>query len=410
MAGQAHDLVHQEAECAPAGAVGAVRQARRLGAVVPAVGHARHPLNLALWQRQRLAQVADGSAHAVGGEGGHQRGVVVAVAALDLEDQALADVAREVEVDVGDAGLIARQEPADEQLRRHRVDVGEADQVADDRADAGAAAAAGGQQAAGGALAAHLEGDVAGQLEDVAVQEEEAGQAVVVDQGQLLVQAAAGLVQVMAAGVAELELVAADAVEGLGGRLAGVGDEVGVAVAEVAGEVEAAAVGHLEGAADGVVGEAGGHLGGGAQDGLAVAAAVALAGVEGGVEADRDQGVLQEGAAGVVGVDVAGGDGAQAQLGGQLGQPAVAAGVAAPVGALQLDRESVAAEDAAQPAGGGVGLAGAVGGDLACNQAVAGAAGQAVQAVGVDGQLVEGDGGGAAVVGVARVSRRQRLR
>ena len=152
--------------------------------------------------------------------------------------------------------------------------------------------------------------------------------------------------------------------------------------------------------ADGVVREAGGHLGGGAQHGLAVAAAVTLAGVERGVEADRDQGVLQEGAAGVVGVDIAGGDGAQAQLGGQLGQQAVTAGVAAPVGALQLDRESVAAEDAAQPAGGGIGLAGAVGGDLARDQAVAGAAGQAVQAVGVDGQLVEGDGGGAAVVGV----------
>ena len=85
----------------------ASRQRGRIGAAVPAVGHPRHPLDLALRQRQRLAQVADGAAHAVGGEGGDQGGVVVAVAALDLEDQALADVAGEVEVDVGHARQLA---------------------------------------------------------------------------------------------------------------------------------------------------------------------------------------------------------------------------------------------------------------------------------------------------------------
>ena len=122
-----------------------------------------------------------------------------------------------------------------------------------------------------------------------------------------------------------------------------------------------------------------------------VAAAVALAGVQRRVQADGDEGVLEEGAAPVVGVRVAGGDGAQAQLVGQLGQQPVAPGVAAPVGTLQLDAEPLAAEDAAQAAGVVGGFADAAGGHLARDQAVAGAAGQAVQAVGVEGQLVDRD-------------------
>ncbi len=72
-------------EGAPAGRVqpllGLGRQ--RLGrldgaaAVVPAVGQLGHPLDLARRQRQRLAQVADRAPRPVGGEGGHQRGVLV---------------------------------------------------------------------------------------------------------------------------------------------------------------------------------------------------------------------------------------------------------------------------------------------------------------------------------------------
>ena len=101
-----------------------------------------------------------------------------------------------------------------------------------------------------------------------------------------------------------------------------------------------------------------------------------------------------------MGVDVAGGDRAQAQLGSQLEEQAVAPGVAAPVGALQLDREPLAAEDAAQAAGVRRGLGDAALGHRAGDEAVAGAAGQAVQPVCVGGQLVDGDRGREAVVGV----------
>ena len=50
---------------------------------------------------ERLADVADRAARAVGREAGDERGVLAAVALGDGDDQLLADVAREVEVDVG---------------------------------------------------------------------------------------------------------------------------------------------------------------------------------------------------------------------------------------------------------------------------------------------------------------------
>ena len=69
---------------------------------VPAVGDPRQPLELGLREPERLADVADRAAGAVGGEARHERRVLAAVALGDGDDQLLADVAREVEVDVGD--------------------------------------------------------------------------------------------------------------------------------------------------------------------------------------------------------------------------------------------------------------------------------------------------------------------
>ena len=72
--------------------------------------------------------------------------------------------------------------------------------------------------------------------------------------------------------------------------------------------------------------------------------ALALAAVERGAGRDRDEDVLQAGAARVVRVRVAGGDGPDAERFGEVAQCRVAACVAALVGALQLDVEAVAAE------------------------------------------------------------------
>ena len=60
---------------------------------------------------------------------------------MDPRDQPLADVAREVEVDVGRLGDLVVEEAAEEEPGLDRVDVGEAGQVADDRGDARAAPA-----------------------------------------------------------------------------------------------------------------------------------------------------------------------------------------------------------------------------------------------------------------------------
>ena len=128
----------------------------------------------------------------VGGERGHQRGVLGAVSLDHVQHQPLAHVAGEVEVDVGHAGQILGQEPAQEQARLHRVDVGEPDQVAHDRADAGAAATAGRKQPAAGASAAHAHRHRARHLEDVAVQQKEPGQPVMGDQAAAPVPAACG--------------------------------------------------------------------------------------------------------------------------------------------------------------------------------------------------------------------------
>ena len=161
--------------------------ATRLG--VPAVGDAREPLELAERQAERLADVADRAAAAVGGEARDERGVLAAVALGDGDDQLLADVAREVEVDVGHGGHLVVEEAAERELRLDRVDVREAGQVADDRADARPAAAARRQRVARRAGAAHLEGALARELEHLPVEEEEAGEPEARDQRELLVEA-----------------------------------------------------------------------------------------------------------------------------------------------------------------------------------------------------------------------------
>ena len=92
------------------------------------------------------------------------------------------------------------------------------------------------QQRAGVARPAHLDRDLARELEQVAMQEKEAGEAEAVDDAQLLLQARLGLLVVRAAArVALVEARLAD----LGQRAArGAVLGAGIAVAEVAREVE----------------------------------------------------------------------------------------------------------------------------------------------------------------------------
>ena len=117
---------------------------------VPAVREPREPLELGEREPERLADVADRAARAVGREARDERRVLAPVALGDADDQLLADVAREVEVDVRHGGELAVEEAAERELVRDRIDVREAGEVADDRADRAPASAARREEAARG--------------------------------------------------------------------------------------------------------------------------------------------------------------------------------------------------------------------------------------------------------------------
>ena len=305
--------------------------------------HPRHPLDLPRRQPEGLAEVAHRAPRTVGGEGGDQRRAVGAVAAVDLGDQDLADVAGEVEVDVGHRGDLLVEEAGDEEVGLDRVDVGEPGQEADDRADARAPPPPRRQHRPGRARPPHPHRHLARQLEQVAVQEEEPGEAEVADHPQLLLQPALGLapiggarIAVVEPGPADLGQVAVGAVV-LGAR---------VAVAELGGEVEAQPLGepHRLRHRLGVLGEAARHPLRRGESGARVSAPQRLGLLQPGAAADGDERVLEASAGAAVAVDVPAGDAGHPQPLRQPRQPAVAGAVVALVGPLQLDPQALGPE------------------------------------------------------------------
>ena len=344
-------------------------------AVLPGVDRPGQALDLPGRQAERLGEVAHRRAHLEGRVGGHQRAAVAPVAVVHAGDQDVADVAREVEVDVGQRGDLVVEKAAQQQLVGDRVDVREAGEVADDRGHARAPPPPRRQQAPRGLRPAHLAGHLARQLEHVAVQQEEARQAEMADHPQLLLQAR---LRVGAAGIALLDLEPAQ----LGELAVGVGIlRARVAVAQVLGQVEAQALGQqaalLHRAL--VLAKALGHALGWGEHVRGVAAPPRLGLVEGRAHAHRDHRVLQRGALTRVHVDVAGGHAGHAEALGQLGQQPVAAAVVAPEGALELHAKAIGTEDAQQPPGRRRGAGVVPGLHARGHRAVAGAARQAHQ-------------------------------
>ena len=82
---------------------------------------------------ERLGHVADRGAGPVGDHVRDLRGVVTAVALVDVLDHLLAPVALDVDVDVGWPVPFGRQEPFEQQAERHGVGLGDAERVADRR-------------------------------------------------------------------------------------------------------------------------------------------------------------------------------------------------------------------------------------------------------------------------------------
>src|SRR6476620_6711143 len=114
--GEARDLRKQLGERPPAGGAGAQLAQRLLhpGTGVLAglvdVHGTGEALDFAERQSRRLAEIADGAARLVCGEGGDERRALRPVTLVDPGDQLLADVPREVEVDVRDLGELLVQE------------------------------------------------------------------------------------------------------------------------------------------------------------------------------------------------------------------------------------------------------------------------------------------------------------
>src|SRR5579871_1121544 len=125
-------------------------------------------------------------------------------------------------------------------------------------------------------------------------------------------------------------------------RLRPVG-EVGVAVAELLGEVELEALGELARAVHGVavVGKAVEHVLWREEHGFVVAAPLPLAALERGATADGNEDVLKCGAAAVVRVDISRCDSRDAERLGELAQARVATRVAALVRTLEFYEEAV---------------------------------------------------------------------
>src|SRR5207237_399534 len=139
-------------------------------------------LDLSRRQIERLADLAHRGAEAVGGERSDQPHVLVAVALVDPADQLFADLAREIVVDVGHRREALVQEPAQEQAVGDRVDVRQAEQVADDGRHRRAAPAAGEQVSLGPPAApAHVRCHLAGQVEQVVIDQEEPTESMVFD-------------------------------------------------------------------------------------------------------------------------------------------------------------------------------------------------------------------------------------
>src|SRR5205085_4438615 len=97
---------------------------------IPALRDLRQALELRVGQPERLADVADRAAAAVRGERCDERCVLAAVALGNGDDELLADVAREVEVDVRNGVELAVQEPSERQVGADGIDVREAGEVA----------------------------------------------------------------------------------------------------------------------------------------------------------------------------------------------------------------------------------------------------------------------------------------
>jgi len=274
------------------------------------------------------------------------------------QDEFFPDVAGKIQVDVGNRvqGLV--QEAAQEEVGLHRVDVREADEIADDGGNRRSASPSWWEPRVGpGRLAADTQGHVPRQVHDVPVDQEEARKAVPLHQTQFFFQALFGLRPFLPGpGGTTLRAsldtattyapsITSSATPRMPNRIplihqspAGFGQdldsrlslsrafEIGKFVAQILGDVESsAALGNAKCVGDGIgsATEAVGHLPGRCQVKEGIGASHRVGVVQGGPVADGDQHVLETMPLRPVIVDIPRGHHRNDELVGEAGQPLV---------------------------------------------------------------------------------------
>ena len=146
MARERLDLVDQRAHLLDARTVDVDAGALELGGAHRAAAHAPdrggERADGVLAQPESLADFADRRAAAIGDDGRGDAGMVASVALVDVLDHLLAPLVLEIDVDVGRLAAILGDEALEQQAAFARVDVGDAQAVADRRVRRRAAALA----------------------------------------------------------------------------------------------------------------------------------------------------------------------------------------------------------------------------------------------------------------------------
>ena len=118
-------------------------------AVLPPLQRACERADLELLDAERLADVADGAAPAIGDDRGRQRGPLARVLAIDVLNDLLAPLVLEIDVDVRRLVALLRDETLDQGLHALGIDLGNTQAEADDGIGGRAAALAQDADAAG---------------------------------------------------------------------------------------------------------------------------------------------------------------------------------------------------------------------------------------------------------------------